>query len=488
MNISDENLHTLNSLIALAVKDAVLTPVERKTIVDKAVGYGLQVDEANAMLDNALRERIAQTPKTDLKSCPDCGAMVPLVSDFCPFCGHHYAVSESPQPENNVDSDEARIIEVENQRTEQQRVDNKTCDKCGHPYPLVSNVCPYCGNVLFHSDYHDLSAKKLADNIQSEIDNIQNMPRITVGMFIKYRITWLLMALGILSCIYLSDFHPGYAVVSFFVFMFAGLPFNRTKDLEKGAKGLIEEYNEKYYGFLGKIKLFENQIDNFYGDDAEARVLLDDLNKRVDAQDKAKTEVLRKAYLFVALILAVSIAAVCLLPRPAEYKPQTLSENVQKYPLDWQLFDSYKQVKLSPCLLEDGIASEYFEVDSQAVLSFNLHKDFGQEVLFDDDSDDRFCLLIKDLNIRYINSERFSRDNITFYIVCRDADGNNLAELCVMDWSPLYRIDSTDPEPVRMSFECRYTRNGENGQSQLQEILDLYHSIETYTLIFNKPQ
>ncbi|MBQ5576157.1 MAG: zinc ribbon domain-containing protein, partial [Bacteroidales bacterium] len=86
-------------LTTLALKDRVLTFVERKVIIDAAMKEGVSADEINFYLDNALNERLRSYSKEDLKRCPNCGAQIPLVSDECPYCGQSLETADNkPTP------------------------------------------------------------------------------------------------------------------------------------------------------------------------------------------------------------------------------------------------------------------------------------------------------------------------------------------------------------------------------------------------------
>lgn len=488
MKTTNNHINELNSLIALAVKDAVLTPVERKTIVNKGVEYGISADEVNSMLDNALRERISHAPKSSLKSCPDCGAQIPLISDFCPYCGHHYESLPSGKIENQ--SAEAKIIESENVRVEEERfAESMNCSKCGHPYPLISNVCPYCGNVLFHSDDHDLSGRKLSDNIRHEIGNIENMPRISVWMFLKYRITWVFMLLGIMMLMYFLHYSQLISLLAFLLFMFCGLPFNGLrKTAKEGRKALMEEYNEQYYGFMSKIKLFESQIHNFYGENAEARDLLSNLKSRLQEVVSDFSARRKRSYLIIVALLIAFVALFVALPR-LEKVPYTIADNVKEYPIDWQLFDNYKVIDENHSFFITDDSYEYYKLDSQAVLSVSYWQESNDESKFDGDSDDNFFFRINGLGVSYVYGSDISTQDITFYLSGCDADGNELAQFYVEDWSPFHSLGVGNRGPIGINFSTyNYPRLNDDGNDQIQAILDLFNSIETYTLIFSKPE
>jgi len=75
------------NLTKLALSDRVLTYTERKTIVATAVKEGVSKKEINQYIDNELNQRLKFYTKEELRSCPFCGAQIPLISDDCMYCG-----------------------------------------------------------------------------------------------------------------------------------------------------------------------------------------------------------------------------------------------------------------------------------------------------------------------------------------------------------------------------------------------------------------
>ncbi|MBQ2097417.1 MAG: hypothetical protein II480_04505 [Bacteroidales bacterium] len=127
-------------LTHLALRDRVLTFKERQVIVEAALKEGTNIQEINAFLDDAYRERLKTYSKEQLKRCPHCGAQIPLVSDVCLFCCEQLDSSE-PQPRQTttpppyVTGDAAQQINAENART---AVEQHLHRICGAAYQLHS--------------------------------------------------------------------------------------------------------------------------------------------------------------------------------------------------------------------------------------------------------------------------------------------------------------------------------------------------------------
>ena len=125
------------NLTALALSDRILTYTERKTIVAAAVKEGVSEKEINQYLDDALSQRLKFYTKEELKSCPFCGAQIPLLSESCLFCGNELnndnQLLHNPPP--FIEGTEAEIIRAENLRVAKENINLKTCPDCGAPYP-----------------------------------------------------------------------------------------------------------------------------------------------------------------------------------------------------------------------------------------------------------------------------------------------------------------------------------------------------------------
>lgn len=80
----------IKKLVDLALKDAIITPLERKTIVNEAIGCGVGESEINQYINQRLDEKLSSRGKDQLKACPGCGAQIPLLSGSCPYCGYEY--------------------------------------------------------------------------------------------------------------------------------------------------------------------------------------------------------------------------------------------------------------------------------------------------------------------------------------------------------------------------------------------------------------
>lgn len=104
----------LDALIQEYLTDGVLTEKERKVILKKAVGMGLDSDEIDLYLDAQIQKldhaSDAVIRKQKGKTCPYCGGSVPLLVDKCPHCGENITVQASEELQEIFDNLEEALV------------------------------------------------------------------------------------------------------------------------------------------------------------------------------------------------------------------------------------------------------------------------------------------------------------------------------------------------------------------------------------------
>lgn len=110
----------LDELIQEFLTDGVLTDKERQVILRKAVGMGLDHDEIDLYLD-AQVQKIDQATDAAVrrqkgKTCPYCGAAIPLLTDKCPECGQFITPEASDELKEIIDSLEEALINFKSGR------------------------------------------------------------------------------------------------------------------------------------------------------------------------------------------------------------------------------------------------------------------------------------------------------------------------------------------------------------------------------------
>lgn len=106
----------IEDLIQQYLTDGVLTDKERQVILRKAEGMGLDRDEIDLYLDAEV-QKIEQaagsiTRQRKGKTCPYCGASVPLLTEKCPYCGENITPEASDELKEIFDNLETALIDL----------------------------------------------------------------------------------------------------------------------------------------------------------------------------------------------------------------------------------------------------------------------------------------------------------------------------------------------------------------------------------------
>lgn len=359
-------------LTKLAISDRILTYTERRTIVDAAIKEGVSEMEINQYLDNALHQRLQSYTKEELKSCPFCGAQIPLVSETCLFCGNNL---EKPTGISKLDITgyEADIIRRENLRTKQEKQNIKTCPDCGAPYPLISNICTNCGHVLHEQTDSELNIRNLINNIKQSIKEISNCPKNTYGQVIMLRIIYVCLGMAILYCIW-----PGFIIIIGGLLVSAGpaflIEYVQTKEnFDTLSKNQIDI---QYFNAIFSMEMYIRQIETLYGSNQEAKTLLSEYAKLIDIHKEQRDKRNRK----FAIKYTISIALIFLI---AIIVPLHPFKNLTKSHKNDVIFKEVvtivyiKNIKPNPEMPVDSICTKYFSIKNDAILTIDAitHRD-----------------------------------------------------------------------------------------------------------------
>lgn len=380
-------------LTALALKDRVLTFVERKVIIDAAMKEGVSSEEINSYLDNALNERLRSYSKEDLKRCPHCGAQIPLISDECPYCGQNLEhPGNNPTPPPYIEGVAADIIHSENIRVATERKNIRTCPDCGAPFPLVSNICENCGHVLHEQKDSELNVKTLISNIQQCIDDLKSTPQPSFWQVLWYRRGyWLiLMALvfllvAVVFCV--RDVYEWKYLLPLFgfslFFLIASVVSLNKSDIDSP----VQKFEDRYDSSMLSKEMYENHIKVLYGKNPEATKVLGELSD-LAASAKKKRGSLQLSILvclfftIIAVVAGFSFTLSESVATVAKIKENIKEEKAMNYISLWDI--------QSPLTLLRNEASLYVSVDSSCnpVLSYDVISD-KDKIKYDsmDDSD-----------------------------------------------------------------------------------------------------
>lgn len=358
-------------LTALALKDRVLTAIERKTIVDAALQEGISKGEINSYLDNAIKERLKTYRPEELQHCMYCGAQTPLLSENCLFCGK----SLSKKSENimvppvYIMGREADIINRENKNTAAQQRNLQRCPDCGAQFPLISNICSSCGHILHEQTDSELNIKNLTNNISISISELKSSPKPTLLDVVKYRLSIISFLLAA-ACLVLGFSLMGFSALAglFFIVSMAllivALIYLRKQNNEYSP---VKIADDKFYNALSLQEMYARQIATLYGDNAEAQ----QLQKKFSEEILVLKQNRQRNRNILAIGIAVIITSIVLIPFLSPDGKSNYRINRNLFAQIYDNSDVTKEIK--PYLpYIDAKYKPFFSVSSNAVLCVEL--------------------------------------------------------------------------------------------------------------------
>ncbi|MBO7142934.1 MAG: zinc ribbon domain-containing protein [Bacteroidales bacterium] len=358
----------IKSLVALALSDRVLTFKERSTIVETALKEGVPEQEINTYIDTALAERLKYFTKEELKSCPHCGAQIPLIATQCPFCGGELQNIDSQiVPPVFVKGAEADIISAENQRTAAERRNIRTCPDCGAPFPLVSNICEQCGHILHEQQDSVLNVHNLIDNIRHSIKELEQTPQPSFFQVFWYRrpiwlfaisLLILLVAVYLLSCDIYDWVVYSLCAVSLVVFILSAFSLAKI-DLDSPVQIAENSFNRA----LHRQEMYANHIATLYGKNREAQKLLDEFSTLTQNIKKNHGAMLISFWSCLLLVVAAWVVFLSF-SKASDYVSLAELPPAYNYFSVWE--DSY------PIQMYKNEAERYLSVDGDAELSIDV--------------------------------------------------------------------------------------------------------------------
>ena len=458
MPISDN----IKKLTDLALTDRILTYKERQVIAETALKEGISQQEINSYLDDALHERLKTYSKEQLKHCPYCGAQIPLISDVCLFCGETLDNTE-PQPNQTatpppyITGDAAKIIRSENARTAVEQHNLKTCPDCGAPFPLVSNVCTHCGHILHEQQYSDLNVKRLIENIQQSIDEIKATPQPTVWEVICYRKKLLLFFISMILLIPAIRgfwlFTSSTTIITLFVSsallwvaavaVDANNYFTDWRTTKKNtieSKSPVRLADRQFYSAMYREERYAAQIHTLYGDNTEAQNTLNEYSALIAEYKKAhnhnrKMLTISLLGIFVVMILMLSIT-------PSSR--QLYDNQLDTYPEFYGLADKKITLNINEQHPVSPELAPYITVSGNAVLTYDIQPFDGQYIrAFDSGAD--ITLRVSGIRINPIGELPDSLHAFNLRLVFWDKDGNKVAtefgDMDVAQYEDIYYLD-----------------------------------------------
>ena len=353
-------------LTAEALKDRVLTFVERQTIVKAALKEGISESEVNQYIDNALQQRLKSYTKEELKQCPTCGAQIPLISNQCQFCGTMLTAGNVQTGYKNISGEEMQIIRRENLKTEQERQNITKCPDCGAPFPLISNVCTHCGYILHEKADSELNAKNLIQNIQTAINKLKTAPKPTFFKVFMFRIDIILFyfaaAFLILDCI---GGYSSYICISASLLLtsFILLMTNKTKK-----DSPVEIADNEFYSALYSHEMYSRETDTLYGENPEAKQLLNNYAAEIAKVKKQRTTNRSILSALVLGLLAIPMVLYYFAPSTDERAQQNREKHLDIY----EMSEFSKQLLPLPNYSVANYYSDFISANGNATLAFDV--------------------------------------------------------------------------------------------------------------------
>ena len=361
----------IKDLIDLALQDRVLTYKERQTIIEEAKKTGVNIKETEEYLNDALHERLKSYTKEELTRCPACGALVPLISDDCLFCGTHLYKGEAKRHVIKVSGAAADIIREENRQTDIQQQNLTQC-QCGAPFPLVSNICSYCGRVLHKNQDSEQNIKNLIMSIQASIAQLRGTMRPTLWMVLNYRKDLICFYLAAVFMVFAAMFESTVFIglSSAFFVVFAIAMFGKS-----ATDSPVQKADDEYYNALHTYENYQRQTATIYGANPEAQRVLADFSAEIVGYKKSRSR--NRNTIAVLMVVVLLIPILLSLYKP--YATNRYQAQIESIPTLREMQSYSKTLRPFPELAVAQRFVDYFTVEGNITLTVDALLDREKE-------------------------------------------------------------------------------------------------------------
>lgn len=409
----------IKDLVALALQDRILTYKERQTILQEAKNTGSNVKDTEEYIDKALRKRLKSFSKEELIHCPSCGALVPLISDDCLFCGTHLYKGDTNKV-INVSGWAADIIRKENRKTEIEQQNITQC-QCGAPFPLVSNICSYCGRVLHKRLDSDQNIKNLIANINQSIDKLKQTLRPSLWLIIESRshviICTFVVAFFIVSGLFGYEVMSGitffFILPPVFLFMIGGIYFGVKDNIISP----VEKADMEYYDALHSYEKYQRQVATIYGENPEAKKLLATYATEINGYKQARVKNSKKLAALMVSVLLIPIIIWVLMPSKSKKYKSELAAN----PIISEMTSFSKTISPMPDGTVNKNYSDFLTVEGDTRLMFDALYKYYTKL---DVNDITYQLHIESVKIISTGKKNEQSDTCSLSIGLTDKDGH----------------------------------------------------------------
>ncbi|MCQ2250786.1 MAG: hypothetical protein MJZ66_06720 [Bacteroidales bacterium] len=298
----------IQQLVALAMKDAVLTYRERLTIVQEAIKDGIPEQEINQHLDGVIAGALQNAAKENLKRCPKCGGQIPLISNQCLYCGHEFGNDNI-----NVDASEsqeaARIIEQENANTAQQQASITHCPDCGSLLPLLGNICTHCGHVVHEQRDSELNIRNLINDINKSIVELNaykvKKEDVSADMKPVFVFGGLVILMIVLAYIHENLFQYAISASIFYALIY-------LRKIWTAKDKSVDAADRKFFHHLFQYEKYSSHVETLYGNHPEGRKALADFQKAMEESQARRQKVInanrKRNITILAIFMAIIVA------------------------------------------------------------------------------------------------------------------------------------------------------------------------------------
>ncbi len=416
-------------LTALALKDKVLTLIEKNTIINAAMQEGIPKEEITLYLDNALKESMKSFSKEQLKHCPFCGGQVPLISEDCIFCGNSLTQNNQEIPIiSNISGQEAEIINRENFNTANKQHDIKTCPDCGAPFPLISNICSFCGFVLHEQADSELNINNLKTNIEQSIQILKNTPNPSFFDVLKYRSAEVLFAFAVYFLIIakyyegIGTWQGGFFLISFVLLIISMVKLHRKTNVSY-SESPVKIADETFYKSIHSQEMYSRQISTLYGSNQEAQKLLQTFSQEIKLLKRNRDKNRNKLFV-CGLALIATIFILHFFTPSSDYNYQ---RNKADNPELYELSERKIVLKPHPTLSTIEDYKPYFKVSSDAVLSFDLLEPLTY-ISYSTQQNPYFRVRISNIKLESTGKKILNTDTILPEIMIWDKNKRNISK------------------------------------------------------------
>ncbi|MCR5453744.1 MAG: zinc ribbon domain-containing protein [Bacteroidales bacterium] len=418
------------SLVSLALKDAVMTYRERQTIINEAQRIGANIDEVEAYINQQLNIAISNRTKEQLKRCTHCGGQIPLISDQCPYCGQMFATQQQPGRTvyNVANSQAASIINAENQKTESERKNITQCPSCGAPFPLISNICTSCGYVLHEQQDSTYNIRNLISSISHSINELKKC-KVPFAKAFKHIAFVYCLIFSFISLMFFSHANDKFLQNIFALLWATSTPLAGVLYfVNKSYQNPTKIADDVFYAQLHQYEKVSRQVATIYGNSQEAQQELKKFKDKIDSviAERRKNRITNLATISIILIALIAIANYGNAQK--EYEINTEAQKKEHQLLN-------RTVTLTPASIYKGqkvnvqgmygIISQYLQLESDATLSVKYEDDFPSGKLNTDSINTR--LRVTGLRLSSTGKILGNQcDTLAIILKVLDADGNIL--------------------------------------------------------------